>query len=179
MLGYLAPNRCGALGSTVGLDFNHALLYNLCMTNNEIQTQARFWTHVNVISESNSNKCWLWTGAQNGRGYGIASIGKGKTMLAHRYVAQLRENTLPKETVVRHTCDNPLCVRPDHLIVCEQKENMVDMMQKGRKQTKLNPLAVRDIRTRQLSRAEYALKYGVSQYTVVEVQLGYSWAWLP
>lgn len=31
-----------------------------------------------------------------------------------------------------HTCDTPACVNPDHLLVGTQKDNIYDMMSKGR-----------------------------------------------
>jgi len=34
--------------------------------------------------------------------------------------------------VVMHSCDNPPCVRPSHLVVAEQADNLADMKAKGR-----------------------------------------------
>lgn len=149
------------------------------MNTQELETQARFWQHVDVKNHSHSNECWIWTGAQNGRGYGIASIGKGKTMLAHRFVAQSQGDILTDETVVTHICDNPLCVRPSHLKTADQSYNMIDMMSKGRsKNAKLTIDMVRDIRTKRISRKEFAILYNVSEFTVGDVQRRNVWKWL-
>jgi len=145
----------------------------------DLETQARFWQHVNVKHHSTTQECWLWTGAQNGRGYGIASIGQSKTMLAHRYVAQLRGDTLTDDTVVTHICDNPLCVRPSHLKTADQSYNMIDMMTKGRKKNvKLDIAMVRDIRTKRISRTEFATQYNISEYTIGQVQRRETWDWV-
>lgn len=150
------------------------------MNNQQLETIARFWQHVEMDTHSASQKCWIWTGAQNGRGYGVASVGAGETMLAHRAVAHFRGDTLTKDTVVMHRCDNPLCVRPDHLITSDQTNNMLDMNQKGRNsRAKLTPEIVRDIRTRRISRKEFAQQYSISEYTVGDVQRGTTWGWLP
>lgn len=142
----------------------------------DVMVQARFWNNVKVIPQSNTSQCWEWQGAKMPNGYGIASVGSGKTELAHRFVAGLSQDITDK--TVLHSCDNPCCVRPDHLTVGSQKDNIDDMIAKGRKNTKLNIHSVRDIRTQQLTRTEYALKYGVSLYTVGEIQRGKTWTWV-
>jgi hypothetical protein len=150
------------------------------MDKDTLMTIARFWNKVKIVPESNSDACWEWQGGKlnnrNGQNYGIASIGKSKTELAHRFVARLTEDI--DNQVVQHRCDNPLCVRPDHLVVGDQKQNMQDMYRKGRANVKLDRVKVLDIRSRMLSRAEYAKKYNVSEYTIGEVQRGTTWDWV-
>lgn len=145
------------------------------MNTKDIINQARFWAKVNVISHNRSDACWEWQGAMLPNGYGQCS-NNGKSELAHRYSASLSEDIEGK--VVMHTCDNPCCVRPDHLVVADQWTNMQDMILKDRKSTKLSRQAVLDIRTKQLSRKEYSVKYMVSVYTIGEVQRGRTWNWL-
>lgn len=150
------------------------------MDKGKLMTIARFWNKVNVVPESNSDACWEWQGGtlnnRSGHRYGVASIGRSKTELAHRFVAGLTEDI--EGRVVQHTCDNPICVRPDHLIVGDQKTNMRDMYEKDRANSKLDRVKVLDIRTKSLSRAEYAKKYNISEYTVGEVQRRKTWDWV-
>ncbi len=70
--------------------------------------------------------CQIWAGAKNKAGYGI-TWAKNKWAYVHRVVA----NALPGQ-VVRHTCDTPSCVNPEHLRVGTAKENSEDMVSKGR-----------------------------------------------
>ena len=142
----------------------------------DIETQARFWNNVSIVPQANSDACWEWQGGTMPNGYGVASVGSSKTQLAHRFAASLTQDI--KDKTVLHNCDNPLCVRPSHLTVGTQKDNIRDMYEKDRSNNKLNAVSVRDIRTRSLTRPEYAKKYGISEFTVGDVQRGTTWAWV-
>lgn len=90
--------------------------------------EDNFWKHVKKGSD-----CWIWKGAKLIKGYGQFSLGKrGKRILAHRYSYILHNGRIPEGLEVRHTCDNPSCVRPDHLVVSSHLDNMKDMVKKGR-----------------------------------------------
>lgn len=141
------------------------------MNRKDIMSQARFWTHVDVITHSNSSQCWEWKGGKLPNGYGMAN-----GVLAHRFVASQFGDIEGK--VVRHICDNPSCVRPDHLEIGTQKENLDDMSNKGRRSSKVNPKIVKDIRTKFLTREEYARKYGISECTVGDIQRYATWKWV-
>lgn len=70
--------------------------------------------------------CINWTGAINSSGYPITWF-NNKTQYAHRVVVNAKSGE-----VVRHTCDNPICVNPAHLIKGSHKENSIDMVDKKR-----------------------------------------------
>ena len=83
------------------------------------------------------NGCQIWpAGAANNNGYGRFNVridGRQRGILAHRasLAAHLgRELTGAEE--VMHSCDVPRCVNPDHLKIGTHRENMQDMMRKGR-----------------------------------------------
>lgn len=76
--------------------------------------------------------CWNWTGAKNARGYGrIRTGGFRKTEYVHRVVAFAFLGKKDGMCACHH-CDNPSCVRPDHLFIGTAKENHGDMIAKGR-----------------------------------------------
>lgn len=87
----------------------------------------RFWSKV-----TKGDGCWEWHGARFKQGYGILTIG-GKSLLAHRVSVELSTGKpIPEGMLVCHHCDNPPCVRPDHLFVGTDGDNVRDCVQKGR-----------------------------------------------
>lgn len=88
---------------------------------------GRFWEKV-----QKTESCWLWTGAKNRDGYGNLRFDR-KSMLAHRVSWFLEHGELPPQDVeIAHTCDNPPCVNPEHLVESTHLENMLDSVAKNR-----------------------------------------------
>lgn len=86
----------------------------------------------------NDNGCWVYQG-RNDKGkklsYGRVSIylyGRLWTFRAHRISYAFYNGIDPAEQYVCHKCDNPSCINPDHLFLGTSKDNMVDMVNKGR-----------------------------------------------
>lgn len=93
--------------------------------------EERFWSFV-----QKGDGCWLWIGPKNRQGYG--RIGSGGThskyLAAHRVSWEMAHQTkVPEGQIVRHTCDTPACVRPDHLLTGTYKDNAADCVERGRK----------------------------------------------
>lgn len=90
--------------------------------------EERFWLYV-----EKTDNCWTWTGATNKDGYGqINSRNATRRILAHRLSWMIHFGGIPSGLFVCHACDNPPCVRPDHLFVGTAMDNMRDMIKKGR-----------------------------------------------
>ena len=95
--------------------------------------EERFQENTTTIPETS---CIWWIGGLYANGYGSFYV-DGKARKAHRVAYEMAYGAIPdltegKRTVVRHTCDNPLCVNPDHLRLGAQADNMQDMRQRGR-----------------------------------------------
>lgn len=88
----------------------------------------RFWEKTHW----SSGGCWEWTAACYPNGYGHFMRVKHKVVLAHRMAYELANGSIPEGLLVLHRCDNRRCVRPDHLWVGTQSDNMRDMHTKGR-----------------------------------------------
>lgn len=86
----------------------------------------------NLYQHNWDNGCWEWIGGKNNLGYGMFRDGN-KMRTAHRVGYEIFNNTkIPKNICVCHTCDNPKCVNPKHLWLGTIKENITDMIDKGR-----------------------------------------------
>jgi hypothetical protein len=87
----------------------------------------RFWANVD-----RSGDCWRWTGhiGRNNR-YGMLRV-NGRSVKAHRFSWELHFGPVPSGLVVRHRCDNPVCVRPEHLQLGTQADNVHDAIERGR-----------------------------------------------
>jgi len=146
---------------------------------------ARFWSKV-----SRSEGCWEWRAYRDRDGYG--RFGTGSRLLktrfvhyAHVYAYRAEVGPVPAGKLVRHLCNRPWCVRPDHLAVGTQLENMADMVAAGRStrgtrnaQAKLNDAKVLAIRERLRAghgTARLAAMYGVSESAIHQIRKGVIW----
>ena len=102
--------------------------------------EDRFWQKVNK-----SGDCWLWTGAQYSTGYGVLNIGQNKLTGAHRVGWELQsKEEIPDNLYVLHHCDIRLCVKYEHLFLGTQKDNIQDMLNKGRHANKYGKTTLRN-----------------------------------
>lgn len=82
------------------------------------------------VPEPNSG-CFLWLGPVSEKGYGLLSVG-GKTRRAHRLSFEVTYGSIPAGSQVMHKCDQPSCIRPDHLVTGTALENAADCATKER-----------------------------------------------
>src|SRR6185436_13674032 len=96
----------------------------------------RFWMKVNKRGPKQphmATRCWVWLPSAGSDGYGTFHTGPPwKRIKAHRASYELSNGQVPSGKQVLHRCDVKICVRPSHLFVGTQLDNMLDMVAKGR-----------------------------------------------
>ena len=144
-----------------------------------------FWSKVDF-----TDNCWEWLAGRFPTGYGAFHI-KRKQYLAHRVAWKLMYGPIPEGFLVCHHCDNPPCVRPDHLFLGTYKDNTRDMLNKGRQnwsetpkgenhgRAKLTKEAVKEIREKYASgcfiQRELAEEYKISRRNISSIVTYVSW----
>ena len=136
----------------------------------------RFWEKVDK-----SGDCWIWTGAMLKTGYGSIRVEK-KALRAHRVAYTLEVGPIPDGALLRHSCDNPKCVNPAHLIPGNKFENTEDAILRGQHvcgekhfRAKLSNSAVKTIKAALAAGVQgkfLADQFGVSQALVSEIKNG-------
>jgi len=137
----------------------------------------RFWAKV-----QKTDSCWNWTGTKTLGGYGHFYVGPrgAPKKCAHRIAWELTHGTIPDGLYVLHHCDNPPCVRPDHLFLGTPQDNTDDMITKKRHgRAKLTEADVLTIRTHyatgSISQRTLAKQYNVSNGTIGFILRHESW----
>lgn len=104
----------------------------------DVAAPLRFWSKV----RKQSCGCWLWTAARAGGRTGVAYgwfklPGTRRNVYAHRFAYCLSRGisirSLRRSDIVRHRCDVTLCVRPQHLVLGTQAQNVADYIRRGRR----------------------------------------------
>ena len=120
----------------------------------------RFWEKV---KRRGPKACWPWVGGRFADGYGALSV-NGKPRRAPRVSYELHKGRIPDGLHVRHTCDNPICVNPSHLLLGTAAENAADKVARGRQSraVKITDQQVQEIRESTESHAVLSARYKVS-----------------
>lgn len=132
--------------------------------------------------------------SKNDAGYGNFSL-NGRQMTAHRAAYTMYNGPVEADQVVRHTCDNPPCVNPAHLLVGTQKDNVNDARERGRLRggatdqvgAKNNNARVTEQQARQVlalhsqgvPQHQIAKEIGMERKNVWAIVHRKSWAYLP
>jgi hypothetical protein len=132
--------------------------------------------------------CWLWIGNTDRKGYGQLMINK-RAYSAHRLAWTFNKGEIPHGLCVLHKCDTPACVRPDHLFLGNQRDNIHDCIAKGRfnpgrqkgeinGQAKLSEDQVKLIRNSALSSRVLGRQFGMSHSHIRSIKQRKSWSHL-
>ena len=142
----------------------------------------KFWEKVD-----RSDGCWIWQGSLNNRGYGQINL-DGKRQLAHRVSWEMANGPIESGLNVLHHCDNPPCIRPDHLFLGTSQDNALDMVSKGRHKGNPNGktpkpnldasqvTAIRELyKTGKYSQSELGERFGMCRMTINNIVNRRTW----
>jgi hypothetical protein len=129
------------------------------------------------------NNCWICTSHKlNSSGYPRITINKKQTTVHRYFYQQYKKN--PEELIIRHTCDNPLCINPDHLVAGTHFQNVQDRVERNRSakeesngRSKLTKSQVFLIKynSENYTKTFLATKYGVSRKVIYSIQNRITW----
>lgn len=152
-------------------------------------TPERFWSKIKFAG---TDDCWEWQANRSIAGYGKYKV-SGEKRLAHRLLFIQLYGAIPSDIMVCHKCDNPACCNPNHLWAGTAKDNIQDMIKKGRAnksrngiyprgsehwQAKLSETDIPTIRERLLSgelKSSIAKSYGITVTPLRQIELGITW----
>lgn len=147
-------------------------------------TPEKFWPRVNKGLES---QCWPWSGTISEKGYGVIRE-TDRSQMAHRLAWFFTNGPIPKDTLVRHGCDNRSCCNPRHLELGTPAENSADSVRRGRmprgeqtgraKLTAFDVLKIRIAHADGMRQVDLATVYGVNKRTIGAIIQGRNWSWL-
>lgn len=149
--------------------------------------------------------CWEWVGSRNQSGYGVLSLKNPdwpeSTALLHRIVYAACVGPVPEGASICHHCDNPSCLRPSHLFVGSNADNVADKVNKGRQAsgeqirtnhehlrgdriktarlTAEDVMSIREAEQKGESIESIAKRFAVSATQVSAIVRGIAWAHLP
>jgi hypothetical protein len=162
------------------------LTRRLAMAESKITTKVRFYAKIAFIPY---HSCWEWIGARHWKGYGRFCF-EGVNALAHRVSWVLHKGPIPDGLHVLHRCDNPSCVRPEHLKLVSNQDNMDDRNRRGRTahgehllRAKLTAAQVKEIRRRfhggETNKSLLSREYNTSHTNIRSILDGLTWKHLP
>lgn len=144
--------------------------------------ESRFWKKV---SKGEPDKCWLWQGSFFRTGYGAFVLSTKQIRKAHRMAYEFTYGPIEEGFIIRHTCDNPKCVNPLHLLKGTTKDNMRDREERGRTakgerggRSRLKEADIKNIRRLRdqgMSREVLAERYGVTKSSITNIHHRRAW----
>jgi hypothetical protein len=143
---------------------------------------------------SKGDSCWEWIGTKFSTGYGMFCVsrkresGTRRTYSSHRVSWSIHSGKeIPKGLWICHTCDNRICVNPNHLYLGTPRQNNLDTINRGRANrvmgskcswSKLSEDQVMLILNSDYgpgANKEFARLFGISQSQVSHIRHGRRW----
>ena len=143
------------------------------------------YTGWSEVTGSLETPCWEWKGARNSGGYGKFQL-RGQEWIASRAAYEATYGEIPSGLLVRHKCDNPPCVNPEHLEVGTYQDNRDDQILRNRRhyrphRARMAKLSWDDVQQARKQRdagdtlETIARRFGVDRSTIGYVVRGDTW----
>lgn len=143
--------------------------------NRALPPEERFWKRVEQI-----NGCWLWHGGRERTGP-VGPPGRlvidDRQIGVRRFSYELRYGEIPAGKHLLVTCNNPWCIRPEHLSLANatQGHHPGSTRCPNAKLTKEQVSAIRTLATKGKSRGAIADEFGVSRVQIWRIVTGRAW----
>lgn len=141
--------------------------------------KERFWSKVYFMGPDD---CWEWQAGKHDFGYGKFQL-NGKPENAHRVAYHITYRIKNPDSIIQHTCDNPSCVNPVHLLEGTQSDNIQACSDRNRiiGNRKLTETDVHAIRWILQNKNKYGMikqladYYNVNRQAIKDIKIGRSW----
>lgn len=138
-------------------------------------------TRYNIIKYNINNGCWICVSHKPNGGYARIRY-NGEQILLHRFIYEYFNKKLRKNQVVRHKCDNKLCINPSHLISGTNLDNIKDRQKRNRQargekigNSKLTSKDIKYIKRSTKNGLQLSKELNVSHSTIYRVKNNQTW----
>lgn len=135
--------------------------------------------------EINENGCFICTTLVPVEAGYYMTTRDGEKEYLHRMIYRECFGDIPEGLLIRHKCDNPSCINPEHLETGTHQENMQDAVDRKRnaygerngraKLKEVEVLEIIDLLKRGRTQKSIAGIYGVSPDTIQAIKSGKNW----
>jgi hypothetical protein len=130
-------------------------------------------------TKATDSGCWEWQAGKHKVGYGASPFWCGGGRYAHRAMHAAVIGEIPKGMYVLHSCDNRLCINPEHLSLGTHLDNIKDMHAKNRQRggsmpNEENPsckFTNAEILNMRMTRRHMSLRKMVAHFNISETHL--------
>lgn len=144
-----------------------------------------------ILKESNNGCIECISHCKDNCGYVRVYI-NGKQERLFRYIYEQKYGEIPKGMLIRHKCDNPSCVNIEHLEIGTPKDNVMDMITRGRDAyhkpnincrgekspfSKLTKEQVKEIYTTKKNNKQLCEKFNISKTLIWRIRNKIDWKW--
>lgn len=108
-----------------------------------------------------------------------------RRVIISRAIYSLKHGPIDKDMIIRHTCDNYMCVNVEHLIVGTHQDNVKDKVERGRcavgtkngrsKLTEQNVLEIKELVKTNTTISEIARQFSVDRKVIRDIRDNKTW----